>query len=81
MHTILGIAREAATEADRAITLFPPHSSLHESLGIIEEEFDEFRKEVFSFNLAKGRDTRPGARKELIQIAAMAIRAIHDLKL
>jgi hypothetical protein len=66
-------------EVYRATELFRPHHSMHESLGIIEEEFDEFKKEVFAFNLTKNRDTRPAARTELIQLAAMAVRTILDV--
>jgi hypothetical protein len=45
------------------------------------EEFIEFCGEVFKFNLAKGRDTRPAMRKELIQLAAMCVKAVHQLNL
>lgn len=68
-------------EARRAESLFPPHNSPHESLGVILEEFEEFKDEVKKYNLAKGRDTRPAMGKELVQLAAMCVRAIHDLKL
>jgi formiminotetrahydrofolate cyclodeaminase len=35
--------------------------------------------EVKAYNLPKGRDTRPKMREELIQLAAMAVRAITDV--
>jgi hypothetical protein len=80
-NEIGNVCQEIAIEVTRAVTLFGPQASPHESLGIIMEEFDEFRQEVYRFNVAKGRDTRPAMRTELIQLAAMAVRAIHDLNL
>lgn len=75
------LVHEIAGEVYRASILFPPHHSPHESLGVIEEEFEEFKMEVFDFNLRKGRDTRSKMRTELTQLAAMAVRAILDLDL
>lgn len=69
---------EVTTELARARSLFKPIYSPHEALGIIREEYIEFEKEVFEFNLAKGRDTRPAMRKELIQLATMALRTVLD---
>lgn len=69
---------EVQTELERARKLFKPIHSPHEGLGVVEEEFIEFRDEVFKFNLGKGRDTRPAMRKELIQLATMALRTILD---
>ena len=73
------LSEEVAAELNRAISLFGPMRSPHEALGVIEEEWEEFRKEVWAFNIAKGRDTRPAMRTELIQLAAMALRAVHDV--
>jgi len=75
----LDLAYEIANEVARARQLFPPHHSLHEALGIVQEEFDEFKDEVYAHNLTKGRDRRPAARVELIQLAAMAMRTILDV--
>lgn len=72
------VLAEVAKEVERAISLHEPQHSPHESLGVIREEYIEFETEVFEFNLAKGRDTRPNMRKELIQLAATAIRAVLD---
>ena len=73
------IAMEASTEALRAANRFPPMNSPHEAAFVIEEEWEEYRQEVFKHNLTKpGRDTRVRQREELIQLAAMAIRAIYD---
>ena len=69
---------EVATELARARELFKPIHSPHEGLGVVREEYIEFEKEVFAFNLAKCRDTRPAMRKELIQLATMALRTVLD---
>jgi hypothetical protein len=75
MHAI---AIEAALEAEQAGKLHGKLNSVHEAYGVILEELDEFWDEV-----RKKRENRSLAsmRKELIQIAAMAIRTIHDLQL
>jgi hypothetical protein len=78
-YEIERLTREVADELTRATSLFNPLRGPHEALGVIEEEFDEFKQEVYKFNLGKGRDTRPEMRKELIQLAAMALRAVHDV--
>lgn len=72
------LMKEVETELARARSLFKPIHSPHEALGVIEEEFIEFRDEVFAFNLGKNRDTRPEMKKELVQLATMALRAILD---
>ena len=69
---------EVQTELARARSLFKPIYSPHEALGIIREEYLEWEAEVYKFNLAKGRDTRPEMRKELIQLATMALRTVLD---
>ena len=70
--------QQVAAELTRARSLFKPIYSPHEALGIIREEYIEFEQEVFKFNLAKGRDTRPAMRTELIQLATMALRSVLD---
>jgi hypothetical protein len=75
------LAEAARIEAERAASIHGPMHSPHEALGVIREEYKEFEEEVFDFNLAKGRDTRGKMRTELTQLAAMCLRAIHDLGL
>lgn len=75
------LAEAVRVEAERAASIHGPMNSPHEALGVIREEYKEFEEEVFDFNLAKGRDTRSKMRTELIQLAAMCLRAIHDLEL
>lgn len=75
---IAKIVTEVAAEVVRASSLFDPMNSPHEAHSVIEEEYDEYWDEVKAFNPRKGRDTRPRQREELIQLAAMAVRAITD---
>jgi hypothetical protein len=74
----LQLMQEVAVELERAQYLFKPIHSPHEALGVVMEEFEEFKDEVYAFNLGKGRDTRLAMRKELIQLATMALRSILD---
>jgi hypothetical protein len=70
------VAMEVAAEVRRAMTKHGPMNSGHEAYSVILEELDEFWEEVKRQALDKA-----ATRKELIQVAAMACRAIHDLKL
>lgn len=65
-------------EAERAMDLHRPMNSLHEAYAVILEEVDELWDEC-----RKKRDDRSDddIRTELIQIAAMALRAAYDLGL
>ena len=77
--TVQEVAEEIVAEASRASALFPPMNSPHEAAAVIREEFDEYWDEVKKHNTSKpDRDTRPRQREELIQLAAMCIRAITD---
>jgi hypothetical protein len=78
-NNIRSIAGEVLNEVIRATIMYLPLNSPHEAHSVIEEEFEEFWDEVKAYNLRKGRDTRPRMREELIQLAAMAIRAITDV--
>ncbi len=76
---IILIMEQVTKEVIRATRLFAPMNGPHEAAAVIQEEFDEFWDEVKKYNLNKGRDTRPAMREELIQLAAMAIRAVTDV--
>ena len=70
---------EVKEEVFRAGTLFAPMNSPHEAMAVILEEYTEYQLEVFKHNTIKpDRDTRPRQREELIQLAAMCMRAILD---
>jgi hypothetical protein len=73
------IANEVTLEVIRAGRMFPAMHSPHEAEAVIREEFDEYWDEVKKHNTSKpDRDTRPRQREELIQLAAMCLRAILD---
>lgn len=55
-----------------------PMTSLHHGLSILEEEVFELRMEVYK-NPRKHPDRNELARKEAIQVAAMALRLLHDV--
>lgn len=78
---VLKTCEEVFAEVTRVGSLHPPMASPQEALGIIQEEFNEFALEVYRFNPRKGRDSRPEMKAELIQLAAMCVRAIADLEL
>ena len=66
---------QVAAELDRAYAKFPvPQKSNHEGYAVVLEELDEAWDEI-------KRDHSGLARKEMIQVAAMAIRFIADLDL
>jgi len=66
-------ADKARTEAMRAIDKWPPFHSPHEGYGVLLEEVDEAWDEIKANNPA-------AARKEMIQVAAMALRFIAELE-
>lgn len=71
------VAHEVYHEWRRATTLHSsPMHGPHEAYGVILEEVDEFWDEV-----KKKHPSREEMRKELIQVAAMCLRAIIDLGL
>jgi len=70
------IANEVANETIRAISLWPPMNTAHEAFAVILEELEEFKAHVFTNQ--KRRDV-VAMRKELVQTAAMCLRALHDL--
>ncbi len=72
------IALEAGNECIRASELHPPLNSAYEAYAIISKELDQFWAEVIEKREAQSPEAM---RKELIQVAAMAIRTIYDLKL
>lgn len=71
-HTILS---EVGAEVVRAGTLHAPMHSHHEGYAVLQEEveeaWDEIKKKRSERDLVK-------LREEMIQVAAMAVRFIHD---
>jgi glutamyl-tRNA reductase len=72
------IAARITDEAIRASNLHKPMNSAHEAYAVILEEVDEFWEEVKKKSSERSREKM---REELIQIGAMALRSLHDLKL
>lgn len=71
------ILEEISVEYNRAINKFPdthPAPTAHHMLAVIEEEFLELREEVFH-SIPRG----PNARKEAIQLAAMALAYVKEI--
>lgn len=75
------VATEIMKEVAGSRDLHGGHTSIHESLGIILEEWDEYKAEVALHNPRKGpdRDRRQQIRTELIHVAASCLRAIVDV--
>lgn len=66
--------QEVADELDRATSKFGRFNSGHEGWAVIQEEVDELWAEVKA-----NRGDASAARREAIQIAAMALRYIIDV--
>ena len=66
---------EVCDELARALSRFPPFNSPHEGKAVIEEELDELWLHVKA-NSGRSED----AMCEAIQVAAMALRYVHDLR-
>jgi hypothetical protein len=67
-----------ADEIARARSMHAPMKSAHEAYAVILEEVDEFWDEV---KKRRSHRDKNSMRKELVQIGAMAIRALSDLQL
>lgn len=75
---ISSICAQVSDEVWRASIRHKPLNSAHEAFAVILEELEEFKAEVWK----KTEDrTAADMRKELIQTAAMCVRAINDLGL
>lgn len=74
----LRVLGEVAAELAHARSNHAPLNSAHEAYAVILEELDEFKIEVWKKTRARDR---AAMRAELIQLAAMAVRAIEDLGL
>jgi hypothetical protein len=72
MDRLTELIYEITTEYKVAERKFSPFASAHEGLAVIQEEFEELKSEVFwgSYN---------EARKECVQVAAMALRFLMDV--
>ena len=71
-----GIISDVVKRYDEATEKYGAYNSMHEAFAVLLEEVDEFKHEVWK----KSHDKRL-MREELLDIAAVAIRAIYDLEL
>jgi hypothetical protein len=65
---------EVQHELNSARMKFQEFPTAHHGIAVIHEEFTELQTEVYARNFDKA-----AARKEAIQIAAMAIRFVEDI--
>jgi hypothetical protein len=63
-------------EYRRAERIYPPFHSAHEAAAVIREQFEAFWETVKNKKICT-----EAIEKELIQLAAMCARAVHDLEL
>ena len=75
MAAVDEVLREVRAEIARAIAKHPPMNSPHEGYAVILEELDELWIEVKANN---GREL--SALEEAVQIAAMGVRYVTDLR-
>lgn len=76
--TVQEILREVGAELMKATSCHGSFASAHEGYAVILEELDEVKAEVWKKSTERNRDNM---RKELTQVAAMAVRMILDLDL
>jgi hypothetical protein len=74
----MNFLEQVAAEVARARAKWAPMNSAHEAYAVILEELDEFKAEVWKKRPERDRK-RMGA--ELVQTAAMCMRAAEDLYL
>lgn len=75
-EALVALGQEAVVEAKGAIHAWPPFNSAHEGFAVLLEEVDELKTWVWT---NQRRRSIPEMRKEAMQVAAMAIRFVHDV--
>lgn len=61
---------------EAAITTWPPINSAHEGLGLIDEEFEELKDEIY---LKQSKRNLHKMRHEALQLAATALRFAYEV--
>jgi hypothetical protein len=75
MNRLSRVQKLVKDEYDKAVLLNKRFNSPHEGLAVIEDQFEDLKKEVF---LPYSERDLARMRKQAVQIAAMAIRFIMD---
>jgi hypothetical protein len=75
MHNLDVIMLDIRKELDRAMETYEHMHSGHEAYAVILEELDEYKEEVWK---KPNKRNQQQMYNELIQTAAMCVRAIHD---
>ena len=70
------ILDEVMGEVMEATDYNPPFHSSHEGFAVLLEELEELKAEVFK---KRGERSHANMRHEAIQVAAMAVRFVHDI--
>lgn len=69
--------REISDELDKAIRKYPRFNSAHEGYSVLLEEVRELEREVFK----RQKKRKPAKmRREAVQVAAMAVRFIIEVR-
>lgn len=74
--SLMSILEEVKQEYSRATTEFGHFNSAHEGLGVIWEEFEELKQEVFRKSQYRRQERM---KREAIHLATMAIRFVTDV--
>ena len=77
MQNINDIIELAKEEYTRASSNYPPFNSAHEGYAVLLEEVEELKVEVFKSPKNRDYDLM---RKEAIQVVAMGLRFLIDVK-
>ena len=70
------ICDEIEAEVSLAASMWPAQNSAHEGFAVLLEEVDELKAHVWT---NQGRRDLAAMRREAIQVAAMAVRFVHDV--
>ena len=73
---IKSILNQIENECKTAAEQYPEFHSAHEGYGVLTEEYRELETEIFKRSSKRDLTLM---RKEAIQVAAMAVRLIHDV--